>query len=103
MAGSFIYVLFGQSDSLQMANFKQLVILWLCECGLIPTWLKTRDGKAQQKRRGDILSCLFVVFQIPDVYAAYLSLVHTQMVHIITHCDTPFGCTAPHACRWGLL
>lgn len=52
MAGSFIFVLFGQSDSLHMANFKQLVILWLCECGLIPTWLTTRDGKAQQKRRG---------------------------------------------------
>lgn len=53
MAGSsFIFVLFGQSDSLQMANFNQLVILWLCECGLIPTWLKTRDGKAERKGRG---------------------------------------------------
>lgn len=53
MAGSsFIFVLYGQSDSLQITHFKQLVILWLCECGLIATWLKTRNGKAERKRRG---------------------------------------------------
>lgn len=45
--------------------------------------------KQSERDGGDILSCLFVVFQIPDFYAAYLSLSHTQTVHIITHCGTP--------------
>lgn len=90
MAGSsFIFVLFGQSDSLQMANFKQLLILWLCECGLIPTWLKTRDGKAERERRGwhlilpfcgfpnsRLLCCLFKPVPHPNS-AHYHPLWHT--------------------------